>query len=367
MNDPTSLWPLVTLVSSAGTAALAFALGSRRVRRAASRELEHIHDKNMADRASYDGRLRDLLSEAARLRALCLAPRELADRSIFRDRMAPAEHEELLSLLQGMAFVDDAVIADGSGLSLTRETNVESIRLAALTVPVQTLIRALAAAGAGVDEIHLETLDANHVTARALVGRAAGSYLLVRSTSRPVNPFAMDAVAQVAAGAGWEPNGRPPAQWRNTSDRVRDEAVESEVFRDLEVEFARAGLRGLVLGCKGRLVYSASVDGPNEGIRADVFEACEVFQTHVARTLRSIGTACVDVTLQGGGKLRWSAVSDDAEHGLLFFADDGATSPALVERVRGRLRRGIERSRSVSSSLTSPASRHEFGQRAGSL
>jgi hypothetical protein len=257
--------------------------------------------------------------------------------------MAPTEHAALIEMLQGLTQLDDAVIADPSGLPTTRETEVASASLAALAAPVESLRRALAKVSVGVAEVRLETFDAVHVVARLLGGRAHGATLLAQSTSLRVNPLAIDAVASVAAGSV-EPTVPPlGAMLRGASDRRRPPIPDPTGFLDdLERELGRSKLRALVFGSHGKPSFSAADDGPAEALRVAAFATLDAFQARAAQLLHVARVARVDVALQGGGVLRWSALSRELPWALLIVADDGVTSPALVDRLGGRLRRGID-------------------------
>lgn len=174
--------------------------------------------------------------------------------------------------------------------------------------------------------------------------------LVVKSTSLRANPLAIDAVAHVAAGDNGEPRGVSEplgsvrsSSWRGSSNRgssSHNPPGDARLFDELQRELDRAGVRALVFGVRGQLELSAADDGPSESVRAATFEALEMFQKRAARLLHGAGMAHVDVTLANSGAVRWSSVSRDSS--LVMVADDGNTSPALVERLSGRLRRSRE-------------------------
>jgi len=259
--------------------------------------------------------------------------------------MAPIEHEALIGMARGLMLIDDAVIADASGLARTREIEGASASLAAVAAPVERLRLALAKVGAGVAEVHFETFDASHVSARLLGGRAEGATLLTRSTSLRANPLALDAVAHVAAGGVGGDFSSPAATWRGTTERRRPiSGGPAAFFDDLERELGRSELRALVFGAQGKVSYTAAEDGPAESVRTATFLALDAFAAQAARLLHGAAMSRVDVVLRADGILRWSALGRESL-ALVVLPDDGSTSPALVERLSGRLRRGIDAAR----------------------
>jgi hypothetical protein len=357
MIEPELAWMALATVSTLATTTAGWTLGARRARRRAEGAAEESRRPLVAARDASERRARELQAQNALWRATSLAPRALPAQPHYRERMAPLEHAALIEMLQGLTQLDDAVIADPSGLPTTRETENGSAALAALAAPVELLRRALAKVAVGVAEVRLETFDAVHVVARLLGGRADGATLLARSMSLRVNPLAIDAVALVAAG-NVEP-AVPPlgATLRGASDRRRPPIPDATGFLDdLERELGRSKLRALVFGSHGKASFSAADDGPAEALRGAAFAALDAFQARAAQLLHSARVARVDVALQGGGVLRWSALSRELPWALVIVADDGATSPALVERLSGRLRRGIDAATFASTSTATSGS-----------
>lgn len=351
MSDPSSLVVLVPVVSvlvGAGSGALGWVWGRRSAARRAEQPAEDESSRTDAQRAAAELRLRELLLENARFRAISLAPRELGTRPLFHDRMAPAEHEAVVATLRGLAFVDDVVLADGDGLARTREVDGRSAGLSALAAAVATLAERIAKTGVGVDEVRVETGDARHLTVRLLAGRARGTLLVAESTSRPVNALAVDAAARLAAGETWEPRsdvGRP-SSWRGSNERERaPEGLAHEVEAELDREIARAQLRAIVCGSRGRALYSSASDGPAAPIRATLYDQIDGLRRDAVRCLRSAEVVRVDVLLTGAGALRLMATGDPEEHFVLLLGDDGPASTTLAERLRGRLLRGRGASR----------------------
>ena len=344
MIEPGFAWAAMTAVSSLATGAAAFVIGARRARATSERGADLMQRQLIGARDAAERRARELNAQNAVWRASTLAPRDIPGQPLYADRMAPMEHEALVELLRGLVLVDDAVIADPQGLARTREADAASAALAVLAGRVETLRLALAKVGAGVAEVRLETFDAVHVAVRLLTGRAQGAMLVVRSTSVKVSPLALDAVARVASGGAGEAQAPPLSSiWRGVTSRSRPDAGgPAAFFDDLEHELLRSELRGLVFGSHGDLTFSAADDGPTENVRAAAFAALDTFQTRAKHVLRGAGVARVDILLHGGGVVRWSALVPEAPWGLLIIADDGTTSPALVERLGGRLRRSID-------------------------
>ncbi len=346
MSDPSSLLvllPVVSAIVGAGSGAVGWMLGRKSAMRRAEQLAEDEATRSDAQLAAAELRLRELLLENARFRAISLSPREVGVRPLFHDRMAPAEHEAAVAALRGLAFVDDVVLADGDGLARTRESDGRSAGLAALAASASTLAERIAKTGVGVDEVRVETGDARHLTVRMLAGRARGTLLVAESTSRPVNPLAVDAAARLAAGETWEPRsdvGRP-SSWRGSNERERSpEALTYEVEVELDREIARAQLRAIVCGSQGRALYSSASDGPAVPIRATLFDHVDQFRRDAVRCLRSASIVRVDVVLTGAGALRFMALGDPESHDVLLLGEDGPGSTSLAERLRGRLLRG---------------------------
>lgn len=344
MIDPSLAWMALTAASTFAGGAVAWKFGARRAQLASERAAWVTNRQVVTAREAAERRIRELTAQNAMWTASTLAPRELPAQPVYPDRMAPVEHEALIGMLRGLTLIDDALIADATGFARTREADLTSTATAALAGRVDTLRAALAKVGAGVAEVRVETFDATHVAIRVLTGRAEGSMLVVRSTMR-VNPLALDAVAHVAAGGVGDVASPPvPTSWRGTAERRRpaDGGLATAFFDDLESELARSKLRAVVFGAHGKASFSAADDGPTDGVRSAVFLAIDMFQAHAARLLHGAGMARVDVTLHGGSVLRWSALAREPAWALVILADDGTTSPALVERLSGRLRRGID-------------------------
>ena len=350
-------WLLLASASASAvvSGAIAWTVAGRRARARAERACDAKVAVATSAREEADRRALTLDHEVAYWRATSLAPRELAPAAVFHDRMAASEHEVLVALLRGLCLVDAAVIADATGLSRTREGEGEASSLAALAAlagPFDRLQSTLERLGLAVAEARLETLDTTHVTIRPLGGRARGSFLVAKGPSLPVNPLAVDAVAHSAAGKTLPtPLPRLVAGWRGSSDKRRaSNGGPVEFFDDLEREMERANLRAAVLGEGGAVYFSAAEDGPSADVRASAFMAMNAFQERAAPTLRGAGLARVDLVVASGGVLRWSALPGARNLGLVLLADDGATSPAWMERLSGRLRRGLDATAARASS-----------------
>ena len=343
MIEPTFAWMAVTAVSTFATGTLAWTFGARRARDRSEQVASVAQRQLSASRDAAERRVRELNAQNAVWSASSLAPRELPAQPVYADRMAPIEHDALIGMLRGLTVIDDAVIADATGFARTREADRESAATAALGGHVEILRHALSKLGAGLAEVRVETFDAVHVAVRLLSGRAEGAMLVVRSTSIRVNPLALDAVAHVASGGlGDLPAPPMPSIWRGAADRIRPaEGGPAGFFDDLEHELVRSKLRAVVFGAHGKASFSAAADGPEGSVRAAMFLALDTFQARAARLLHGAGMARVDVVLHGGSVLRWSALAREPSWSVVILADDGATSPALVERLSGRLRRGI--------------------------
>ena len=161
-----------------------------------------------------------------------------------------------------------------------------------------------------------------------------------------VSPLALDAVARVASGGVGDPQAAPVASvWRSVTQRTVAQADgPRSFFEDLDRELVRSELRALVFGRGGEASFSAADDGPAENVRAAAFLALHAFENRASRILHGARVARVDILLHGGGVLRWSVVDREAPWAVLIVADDGATSPAFVERLGGRLRRDLDAS-----------------------
>lgn len=328
----------------AGSASLAFAAGRKRGARDAEGETSRKVTVIVSQRDSAERRAREAQGESARWKGASLAGQALSSSAVFVDRPAPRDAEELARLVQGLTFVDDVVLADRSGHPLTREAERASADLSALAPHVLHFCRRLSLVALPVLDVAFETAGAVHVHARPLAGRGEGALLVVKTTSRPVNPLVVDAVMHAAVRDLEELPAGVPASLSLTGSSDRSEvsnAPFTEAFAVLERELAEH-FSAIVLAVDGRPVFSAAKDGPAANGRNTVATALTSLTEQVTRTLRAASLVRVAATLRGGYTVSWSAVTPGSRVSLVTFGRTDERSAARLDRLLGKLRRGIE-------------------------
>ena len=329
----------VPAASSVGVAAVAFVVGARRGRNEARDRDATERQRLVAARDAAEGRARVALAECARLQGLSLAGATVNRPSVFTDRMSAADAESLVTLLRGIAFVDDAVITDARGLPLSRETDARSSLHAAVAAPVASAARRLALSAIPVAQIAFETFAAEHVCVTPLVGSAQGALLVVATTSLSANPLAVDAVALACSRPG-EP-GLAPAPVRSVFGATEVHGAPppalSEAAEELKRE-VRGSVRGVALVYDAASVFSRVDDGPRADVRAALLAAIDPLQRRVADLLRTSGMARVHISLRDGSSVVWAALAPRSRLAVLFF---GEIDRRAVDRITGRLRRVV--------------------------
>ena len=332
---------IATVGASASTAG--WLVGKRRGARDAESNAEQ-HLRTLAtQRDAARSRAREALGESARLKALSLAAQPFSEAPSYTERPSPRDAEELARLLRGLMLIDDVTLADASGLALTREDTRSSADLAAIAPNVLASIRRLELASLGVSQIAFETVSADHVCARALTGRADGALLLVRTTSQRANPLAIDAVAHAAAKITSDPTteSAPSIAKPGSSERIAvDDPRLTQAFGVLERELGTE-LAAVVLAADGTPLLSAASKGPSVETRRAVSTELDSLQDRVARALRAVGMARVEVTLRGGDVITWSSLGVRSRLSILTFGKVGKGSSARLERLIGAVRRAI--------------------------
>lgn len=302
-----------------------------------------------AQRDAAERRAREAQGENARWKGASLGGQALSSSAVFVDRPAPRDAEELARLVRGLTLVDDVVLADRSGHPLTREAEPASADLAALAPHVFLFCRRLSLAALPVLDVAFETIDATHVHARPLAGRGEGALLLVKTTSRAVNPLVVDAVMHAAVRDLAElPTGVPASlSLSGSTDRKEvPNAPFPEVFTTLEREL-EDHLTAVVLAVDGRPVFSAAKDGPDATGRNTVAAALSALVERATRTLRTAETVRVAVTLRGGYTVSWSAVAPRSRLSVVTFGRADERSTARQDRLIGTLRRSIAQASSA--------------------
>ena len=327
----------------AGSARLGWSAGRERGTKDAALETTRQLAAMGAQRDAAERRARDAQGENVRWKGASLGGHALTSSAVFADRPAPRDAEELARLVRGLTFVDDVVLADRSGHPLTREAEPASADLAALAPHVLQFCRRLSLAALPVLDVAFETIDATHVHARPLAGRAEGALLLVKTTSRAVNPIVVDAVMHAAVRDLAElPSGVSASlSLSGCTDRKElGNAPFPEVFNTLEREL-QDHLTAVVLAVDGRAVFSAAKDGPDANGRNTVATALSALVERATRTLRTAATVRVVVTLRGGYSVMWSAVAPRSRLSVVTFGRADERSSARLDRLLGTLRRGI--------------------------
>ncbi|MBS2012932.1 MAG: hypothetical protein JST00_08600 [Deltaproteobacteria bacterium] len=327
-------------VASVGAgASLGFIAGARRAATKTGAWAEQRASALVAQRDAAEKRALEAQRESARLKALSLAGEALSAEPVYSGRPSPRDAEELARLVRGLVFIDDVVLSDRTGLPLTREENRASADLSALAPLVVDVARRLVLSGLPVTQVDLETFGAEHVCARPLEGRAEGVVLLVRTTSQPANPLAIDAVAQAAARGGAFVPGSPSRAASGTTDRVGEaDSHVAGAYPLLERELGR-DVRAIMLCADGLPLFSAAKDGPSAATRKTLAAELHRVQARCADTLRATGIARLEVRLRGGDLATWSSLGPRSRLSVVTVGSYDARSGARLDRLVGALRR----------------------------
>lgn len=338
-------------VVAAGAAFAGWLLGRRRGLQEGSSSAAAQTAALGAQRDAAERRAREAQSESQRWRKLSLAATGLSREPLFAGRTAPRDAEELANLIRGLVLVDDVVIADASGLPLTREVDGRSAGLAALGGTAAALIRQLAGAAVPVVQVSIETFTAEHVSVRPLSGRGEGALLVVQTTSQPVNPLALDAVAHAAARQASDlPGPTAVLALRGATETESSEAAtNAELLREVEQQ-VHGELTGIVVTSDGRPVLSVTKNGPRASVRGRVTSELVSFQRRASLVLRNEPIARVEAVLADGSRLGWAALAPSSRLALVTF---GRADARLLANLAGRLRRTMnDRERIVRTAPT---------------
>lgn len=332
----------ITTIGATASAAGWFA-GKRRGTSDAERGAEHRLAAMVAQRDTAQQRGKDAQKESARFKALCLVAEPFAAAPVYNERTSPRDAEELARLLRGLMLIDDVVLADGSGLPLTREDTRESSDLAAVAPYVLGSIRRLAQIALPVAQISFETFGAVHVCARPLLGRAAGALLLVRTTSQRANPLAVDAVAHAAAKTASDvgPDAARSLAGAGSNQRVSTKDPRFTLACGLLEREVGREFSAVALALDGEPVFSAAKNGPSPETRSMVSAELDSLQDRIGRTLRAPGIARVEIQLHGGDAIGWSSLGTQSRLSAVTFSEAGAGSHRRLDRLLGSVRRAI--------------------------
>lgn len=325
-----------------GTAHVAWRAGLTRGARDAAADSARRLTTMGTQREAAERRALAAQAENARWKGTSLAGAGLSRSPVFLGRPSARDAEELARLVRGLSLVDDVVLADSSGFSLTRESDGASADLAALAPSLHAFIRRVALSAVPVVEVAIETATAVHVVARPLAGRGEGALLLIKTTSQRVNPLVVDAAAHAATRDLEElPQGLLPPSLTGSTDLDQLEGAPfAEVFATLERELGQH-VTALSLTHDGRALFDAAKDGPDAKTRSVAASALAALADRVTRTLRATAIARIDVAIRGGYVLSWSPVAQRSRLALISFGRADARSPARVDRLLGSLRRAI--------------------------
>lgn len=339
MIDGLFTWGLSALVG-VGTATLSYVVGVRqgreRARGDATLDTLAIRADLLAKLDAAERKSRAAVADAERWRSMSLAGAALAVPPASAERATASDAERLVSLARSLVLVDEAVVADGVGLSLSREGGGRAARLAALAAPAAGFSRALGEIGVSVAQVTFETFGAEHVVIRPLGSRDRPSYFVAATTSQAMSPLAVDAIAQ-AASRGEASS--PPASARllrgATEVRASGGSDFDGVYAELERE-VRGTIAGVVLGVRDEVVFASVHDGPGDRARRAVHAELDLLRANVERLPRSSPLARIVVTASDGAVFSWAALAPSSDVSVTFYGSDDAR---VVERVAGRLRR----------------------------
>lgn len=350
-----------------GAGAAGWIAGKKRGTSVATLDIDERLAALATQRDAAERRARDAQNESSRWKALSLAGQTFAAAATYDERPSPLEAEELTRLLRGLHLVDDVVLSDATGLSLTREEARSSGDLAAIAPHVLKSSRRMALSALSVVQLSFETFGADHVCARPLVGRFDGALLLVRTTSQRANPLAIDAVvhasARTTAELGVVSAAATSLATSGSSDRFAPQDSHlATVFGALDREIDE-DVRSITLAVDGAPVYSAAKNGPSEATRRAVSGELASLQARVAHTLRALGMARMEVALRGGDTLTWSSLGPRSRLSVITLGRSSARSGARLDRLLGVIRRGAGSGDRVVVPIGSipPSRRQELG------
>lgn len=340
MIDGIFTFGLSTLVGL-GAVAAGYVVGDRRGR---ERGLEDATTEALAEKSTLltkldvaERKARSALAEAAHWKSMSLAGASIAEAAAYEDRIGASEAERLVSLARTLVLVDDAVIAEFGGLSLSREAGGRGTTLAALAAPTARFTRALREIGVPVAQVGFESFAAEHVVVRPLGRRSAEAFFVAATTSQPMSPLAVDAIVQAASRADVaSPAPTSTLVLRGATEvRVASGSDFEGVFTELGRE-VRGNVRGVLLGAGDDVVFASVCDGPADRIRRAVHAELDLLRVQVERLARSAPLARIVVTMEGGTTFSWSALAPSSDLSLTFY---GECDGRVVDRVAGRLRR----------------------------
>lgn len=245
--------------------------------------------------------------------------------------------ESVVERLRGLASLDACVVTDDLGLSWTTEDVAESVGLAAIGGAV------LGADLRGVRprSMHIELDDARHVVVRPITGTMPALALATLSTSRPVGPFALDAVTAHAslllAAEDVESETCPLTGWPVRISR-QDAPILMKLSRELEEECQPAGAGMLAVLVGDEVIAAYGADGPRE-------EEIAAFASKVRGVLSRVelrmGSRArrVDWVGPAGATLSLAPLGGTGRTSVLVIRREGPVQSATFDRLTGRLRR----------------------------
>lgn len=281
------------------------------------------------------------LQESSRWKGLSLAGQPFQGAPVYEGRVSARDAEELARLLRGLTLIDDVVIADSSGLPLTREQEGRSAQLASLAASTFSSMRRLAPLALPIAQLHFETFAAEHVCARPLVGRADGAMLLVRTTSQRANPLAVDAVVHASAKtvADLSNAAALPPLLVGSSERVEASGPRLAELSSLLDRALESDLRGIMLCADGVPLISAAKDGPAASVRRSLAMELSFLEERSSRALRATGLARLELVLRTGEAITLAALAPRSRFSVVTFGQLDTRSAARMDRLLGSLRR----------------------------
>ena len=245
--------------------------------------------------------------------------------------------ESIVAQLRGLASLDGCVVGDELGLSWTTEESPDLIGLAAAGGAVLGAVLR----GSRPRSVHVELSDARHVVVRPIPGTLPVLALATLSTSRPVAPFALDAVlartSLVLAAQDVEPEADPLTGWPARVAKA-DAPILARLAAELEQECALAGAGMLAVLVGDEAVAAYGTDGPRE---EDIAAFASTIRTVLTRVELRMGARARRIDWVGPGEsaISLAPLGTSGRTSVLVVKRNGPVQGATFERLAGRLRR----------------------------
>ncbi|MCU0655977.1 MAG: hypothetical protein MUF64_12190 [Polyangiaceae bacterium] len=325
-----------TLAFLSGAAASAALL--QRARGKDAQAAEQARDAALQEQRSarnrVEARALQLQEELGQLRRICLLD-EVEPTEVHR-RMNTRAARQILARLQGLAFLDGAVIASPQGLSFEQERTRLETQLSSLAPAIAGLSAELSKQGFGVHEVQLSAQDTLQISARALPPWARGAWLIGASTGQLPNPLALQSAVALAERMG-ERHGSGALSWPSGApERLGERGDHARAVLDEFDRMARVcGATAVVLARDSKPIIGLTSGGPSMDGCARALEALQRAKTRAEVRLRQPVEQVV--ASLDGGKLLLSPLG--ARLQLLLAGSRLQLDPLELRRFEGKIRR----------------------------